>query len=260
MRQDTVAKADAFPVSSFHQLVEIVAQMAYLNKDHLLFFRGQGQDYRRDSRASTFFPAIYRGPDPRRFITRKTVVSRFEHLSRAAEALCNRLDIEGMEGYEEVRRRRYVQWSILQHYEVCPSPLLDFTQSLRVACSFAYLAYGRGRGSGPIVAAFALPYITNRISNNSEHDIVNIRLLSICPPDALRPQFQQGFLAGTDEVTTGYKHRRELDFNRRLVAKFRLPPPEDRFSQRSIGILPQKALYPKKDPMKAICDEVKQEL
>ena len=35
------AKANAFPVSTFRALVEHVARLAYLNKDYLLFFRGQ---------------------------------------------------------------------------------------------------------------------------------------------------------------------------------------------------------------------------
>ena len=35
-----VAIANAFPVSTYRKLVERVAQLAYLNRDHLLFFRG----------------------------------------------------------------------------------------------------------------------------------------------------------------------------------------------------------------------------
>jgi hypothetical protein len=37
-----------------------------------------------------------------------------------------------------------------------------------------------------------------------QRDGKNVRLLSICPPDALRPCFQEGYLAGTGEVTTDY--------------------------------------------------------
>lgn len=70
---------------------------------------------------------------------------------------------------------------------------------------------------------FGFPYLTNRISFNSEHDIVNIRLLSICPPEAYRPHFQEGYLAGTDEITDNYERKIELDFNNRLIIKFELP-------------------------------------
>ncbi len=144
---------------------------------------------------------------------------RFDILRSAAKSLIDTFDREKITGAGEVARRSYIQWSILQHYEVCPTPLLDFTQSVRVACSFATLDPD---GPDSYIFAFGLPYITNRISVNSEHDLVNVRLLSICPPDALRPFFQEGYLAGTDEVTIDFGSKDELDFTRRLIAKFRI--------------------------------------
>ena len=73
--------------------------------------------------------------------------------------------------HAEVRRRRCIQWSILQHYEVCPTPLLDLTHSLRVACSFAFL---NSEDADPLVFVFGLPYITNRVSINSEQDLISL--------------------------------------------------------------------------------------
>jgi hypothetical protein len=67
-------------------------------------------------------------------------------------------------GHAEARRRRYIQWSILRHYEVCPTPLLDLTHGLRVACSFAFLSPGH---EDPLVFVFALPYMTNRVTINN---------------------------------------------------------------------------------------------
>ena len=61
INNDSVDKAQAFPVSTYRQLVEHVAQLAYLNKDHPLFFRGQSMDYRNRNNGSTFYPTIYRG-------------------------------------------------------------------------------------------------------------------------------------------------------------------------------------------------------
>ena len=69
---------------------------------------------------------------------------------------------------------------------------------------------------------FGLPYITNRISIDSEQDAVVVRLPSICPPEALRPYYQDGDLAGTDKITMEYASKDELDFNRRLIAKFQI--------------------------------------
>ena len=38
---------------------------------------------------------------------------------------------------DRLRRQRILRWSILQHYEICDTPLLDVTQSIRIAASFA---------------------------------------------------------------------------------------------------------------------------
>ena len=55
-----VGKAMPYPIKTYRQLVEQVAHLSYLNKDHLLFFRGQTQDYLNKAGASTFYPSIYR--------------------------------------------------------------------------------------------------------------------------------------------------------------------------------------------------------
>ncbi len=211
MRGHSVSKVDAFIVDSYQQLMEHIAKPAFFNKDHLLFFRGQDHDYRNKERSSTIYPSIYRGDR----VSRTELDIRFGVLKSASRYLCEVLESKDIKGWKDVRRRRYIQWSILQHYEICPTPPLDFTQSLRVACSFAFLSNEKG---DPYVFVFGLPYSTNRISLNSEHDIVNIRLLSICPPDALRPYYQEGYLVGTDEITIEYDSKDELDFNNRLVA------------------------------------------
>jgi hypothetical protein len=158
-----------------------------------------------------------------------------------------------IEGYKDVKRRRLIQWSILQHYEVCDTPLLDFTHSLRVACSFAHL---KNTSDKAYVYVFGLPFLTNRISFNSEHDLVNIRLLSICPPDALRPHFQEGYVAGTDEITFNYDRKTELDFNNRLIAKYEIHL-KGSFWGRGFHQIPENSLYPEGDPIKTLCAEIK---
>ena len=76
-----------------------------------------------------------------------------------------------------------------------------------------------------------LPQISGSISVSSEHGIQNIRLLSVCPPAALRPHYQEGHLVG-DYPTLGFAEKmenefHEVDFARRLVCKFRLAPDGD---------------------------------
>jgi len=251
--RDDVAKAKPLPVKSYRELMEHVAKLAYLNKDYLLFFRGQDHDYQNKAGASTVYPAIYRGER----VSREQLELRFDVLTSAANRLCIALKSEEISGHNDVRRRKLIQWSILQHYEVCPTPLLDLTHSLRVACSFAFLSDG---SSGAFVHVFGLPYITNRISVNSEHDLAIVRLLSICPPEALRPYFQDGYLAATDEVTSDYDSKDELDFNRRLIAKFKLTRRGASFWGSGFSALPKTTLYPRSDKVGELCETLKREL
>jgi hypothetical protein len=134
--------------------------------------------------------------------------------------------------------------------------LLDITQSLRVACSFAQLY---NNNNTAFIYVFGLPYYTNRISVNSEHDLVNIRLLSITPPSALRPYFQEGYLVGTEDITNEYSNKGELDLNQRLIAKFEIPN-NDNFWGNGFDKIPENALYPENDFIKEICDKIKDEL
>lgn len=102
---------------------------------------------------------------------------------------------------------------------------------------------------------FGLPYVTNRISSNSEHDLVLIRLLSICPPGALRPYFQEGYLASTADVTNEYEDKNELDFNRRLIAQFKIPA-QNAFWGRGLSRLRDDELFPPQDSIKNLCSSI----
>lgn len=244
-----IAGSPAYKVSTFRELVENVAKLSYLNKDYLLFFRGQGNDYKNRAGNSTFYPSIYRGD----YLSQSELNYRFEILKTLSKNLIKVFQDEDIEGYKELKRKKLIQWSILQHYEVCGTPLLDFTHSLRVACSFAHMDNENGNA---FIFVFGLPYLTNRISNNSEQDLVNIRLLSICPPEALRPYFQEGYLAGTEDITNEYESKSELDFKNRLIAKFEIPNDKN-FWGRNFKIIPKNALYPSKDKVLDICLKIK---
>jgi hypothetical protein len=247
-----VWKAPAFKVNTFRTLVEHVARLAYANPDQLLFFRGQDKDYQSKAGGTTLYPAIYRGDT----LAARELRHRFNLLEQASRLLVDRFGKARIEGHRELRQKGYIQWSILQHYEVVATPLLDLTQSLRVACSFSQL-----RSTDPTcyVYVIGLPYLTNRISINSEHDIVNIRLLSICPPQALRPYFQEGFLAGTSDVTTEFDSKTPLDFRNRLVAKFAIPRAKT-FWGPGFEQIPETALYPRADQVLELCKGLKADL
>ena len=252
IKENAVGTAEAYKVNSYRQLVEQVAKLSYFNKDHLLFFRGQDKDYKNKAGASTFYPSIYRGD----YLPRDKIQFQFNILKQASKLLVNKFENEKIEGHQEVKRKKYIQWSIIQHYGVCATPFLDFTQSVRVACSFAQLNEDDKNG---YVYIFGLPYVTNRISVNSEHDIVNVRLLSICPPDALRPYFQDGYLAATEDIAAEYDSKTELDFKNRLIAKF-LIPNNDRFWGKGFTKIPRDVLYPRDDKVGKICEDIKEQL
>lgn len=243
-----VAGGDGYSISSYRELVTTCAELAYLNKDNLLFFRGQGVDYRNRSEKSTFYPSIYRDD----YLRKREVEHRFDVLDQAAAILVDLLSKRTKQGAAELRRKKYIQWSVLQHYEVCATPLLDFTHSLRVAASFAQM---ENVNDHAYVYVFGLPYITNRISINSEHDLINIRLLSICPPEALRPYFQEGYLAATSDIEQDYDSKTELDFNRKLIAKFRIPM-DSSFWGGGFEAIPKSALYPENDVFNNICRDI----
>lgn len=252
-RDVPVWRVSPFPISTFRKLVEHVARLAYANRDQLLFFRGQNKDYQSKAGGTTLYPWIYREDA----LPIRELRHRFEMLDQAARLLADKFKTEDIEGHRELRRKRYIQWSILhQHSEVAATPLLDLTQSLRVACSFAQL---RGTDSACYVYAVGLPYITNRISINSEQDIAIVRLLSICPPSALRPYFQEGYLAGTTDVTFDFDSKTELDFRNRLIAKFEIPRAKT-FWRGGFEQIPETALLPKRDKILDLCNELKAEL
>ena len=248
----TVGKDPGFKINSFRELVEHTAKLSYENKDYLLFYRGQKNDYQNKAGVSTFYPAIYRGD----YLTQQELNFRFDLLNSASKLLIAIFKNRKITGSTELARKKYIQWSILQHYEVTGTPLLDLTQSLRVACSFALL---NNKNNSAFIYVFGLPYYTNRISRNSEHDLINIRLLSITPPSALRPYFQEGYLVGTEDITNEYISKGELDLNQRLIAKFEIPNTNE-FWSKGFGKIPLNALYPTDDIIEDICNNIKIDL
>ena len=247
-----LAKNTGYRVDSYRMLVEQVAKLSYLNKDYLLFYRGQANDHKNKVGKSSFYPTIYRD----KHLKQQELDYKFDKLYSASNILSGLFKNNKIEGQYELRRKKYIQWSILQHYEVTETPLIDITQSLRVACSFAQID---NKKETAYIYVFGFPYYTNRISINSEQDLINIRLLSITPPQALRPYFQEGFLAGTDDITNIYERKEELDLNNRLIAKFEIPNSKT-FWGNSFDSIPLNALYPDNDEIETLCKEISTDL
>jgi len=238
-------------IYSYEDLVKEIAELSYLNQDYLLFFRGQNVNYQY-GKLSTIYPSIYRGSK----ITKEELQYRFQLLDAASNMLKYKLSENSNKhiiGLKEILKIDKIQWSILQHYGVCDTPYLDLTHSLRVACSFAQQSCTQ---EFCYVYVLAMPYLSGRISINSEHDLTNIRLLSISPPQALRPYFQEGYLAGTEYTLADYDDKSELDFNRRLIGIYQIPNTKE-FWGSNFGRYDEKLLFPTNDEMQRICEGIK---
>lgn len=239
-------------VNAYRELVERVAELSYWNKDYLIFFRGQTFDYKNKAGNSSFYPTIYR-KDP---LTENDRLYQFARLREASKILRQKLMQQDIPGWKEVNRWEVIQWSLLQHYEVTSTPLIDVTQSLRVACSFAL---NQNKNEYAYIYMFGLPYMNSRITHNCEHSILYVRLLGIAPSIALRPHFQEGYLVGTEGITTDYTEKTELDMNNRLIAKFIIPNQQS-FWGDGFTTIPKSALYPENDRMNEICSGIKDNL
>ena len=246
----SIVRGNAIEVSSFYDLIMEIAELSYKNPDVMLFYRGQNNNYTKNSIA-TLYPTIYRADN------KVDINFDFKVLNEAAIKLINALKADDRidsEELKELKKIKLLQYSILQHYEVCKTPLLDLTQSIKVACSFAILNNKNDIG---YIYVLGLPYINGRISVDSEEYITNVRLLSISSSAAKRPFFQEGYLVQT-EFTSDIENNikmDELDFNRRLLAIYKFKNDQQFWGEeRPIS---ENALYPNDDIMKEICNKIK---
>jgi hypothetical protein len=260
---NTVVRSSAgHTVRTYVELAQKVAALQFLNREHVLLFRGQSTDYKNGSGLSTLKPTIFRARRPDRVPLRTTLKVRFSTLRKAEERLVILYDKEGFLGADRLARHRLLRWSILQHYDVCATPLLDVSQSLRVAASFAT----SGDSEEAFVFILGVPNLSGAITASAEASMQIVRLSSACPPSAMRPHLQEGYLLGeypeiSDISPSGRYQQSEMDFARRLVAKFKIH--RSRFWQgETFPQLTEKALYPtgSRDPLETIMQKLKEEI
>jgi hypothetical protein len=234
-----------FQVKSYLELAGRVAELQYRNQNYVLLFRGQSHDWKSDKGLTTLKPTIFRPLPSRDTVSDRVVERRFKTLIEGEERLAKGFQKLQKLGRQRVTRERLLRWSILQHYEVCATPLLDVTRSLRIAASFASL---KG-GSEAFVFVLAVPNLSGAITANSESGLQIVRLASVCPPAAIRPHIQEGYLLGEYPEMVGLTQARhyrafEMDFGRRILAKFRFNP-HTFWDDQTFPQIPEGALYPK---------------
>lgn len=247
-------------VSSYFDLAMKVAELQFLNRNHVMLFRGQAKDH-RSSRGTTLNPTLFR-LNGKRLPTPRILQARFERLKAAEAHLVHLYREAQLRGSDRVARHRTIRWSILQHYDVCRTPLLDLTQSLRISASFA------ARKNGPGTAYLYVLGVPNRsgaVTASSEAGLQIICLSSACPPEAVRPHMQEGYLLGEYPEVADYDRDSqypygEMDFGRRLVAKFKLNLGEF-WNSRNFPAASVESIYPSDfDPLLQITDRIKRDI
>jgi hypothetical protein len=254
-----VRKGRGYRVNSFLDLATKVAELQFRNRDFVLLFRGQAEDHQNAQHNTTLKPTLFR-PKSQGNPSQGVVIKRFQDLKQAERLLVQAY--QQKLGYGRLKRQRIVRWSILQHYQVCPTPLLDVTTSLRIAASFA----SSDADDEAFVFVLGIPNLSGAITASAEAGLQIIRLSSVCPPAAIRPHIQEGYLLGEYPEMSGYKQKElyasyELDFGRRLVAKFRFDP-KTFWKADTFPEVARKALYPSSevDPVRKIAEEIKKTL
>jgi hypothetical protein len=255
-----VRKDDGHLVRSYLELASKVALLQFRNRDHVLLFRGQAYDYKNSSDSTTIKPTILRSATKGKIPSDTTLKTRFEILQDCEARLSDAYVSYKFAGFSRLKRHQILRWSILQHYEVCRTPLLDVTQSLRIAASFASEPSGQDYA---FVMVLGVPNISGAVTASDEAGLQIVRLASACPPDALRPHVQEGFLLGEYPGLLGvaqmehYKHY-QIDFGRRLIAKFRFKPSTFWRAKDPFQKVGQRALYPNKnDPVFKIAEAIR---
>lgn len=245
-------------VKSFLELATKIAELHFRNRDHVLIYRGQPEDYRNKNKYTTLKPTLFR-PKEKWIPNSSTLIQRFETLKKAEQDLVRHYENADFLGIEQLKRHRILRWAILQHYEVCRTPLLDVTASLRIAASFGSIAHN-GQG---FVFVLGVPNLSGAITASAEAGLQIVRLSSVCPPTAIRPHIQEGYLLGEYPEMSAFDQKEqyshyEIDFGRRLVAKFCFDP-KIFWKRDTFPIVKENDLYPSlnHDPLYKLALEIK---
>ena len=259
-----IRESEGLFVKNYFDMMRLISTIQFRNQEYVLLFRGQKNDY-KERNLSSIRPRIFRklskSPASRAPALGDSLAKRFRKLRLAENYLIDSFRGRG-EAKQKISRQRIVRWSILQHYEICDTPLLDVSQSARIAASFASLDEQRKC----YFYIFGIPTISGGITASAEAGIQIARLSSMCPPEAIRPHLQEGYLLGEypelgdPEQAELYEHH-EIDFALRLIAKFSFDS-EVFWKDRDFPPVSKDALLPDqlRDPFQGTADEIKSRL
>lgn len=236
---DTIRASDPVPVATFTELSAHVAEIAAMNHTWMTFYRGQSQDWRNRVHKTTILPTLFRPPRGSTSLAASVRLDRAHRLEEAVLAL--RESWKGLRPPNPLWRFREYAVALLQHYGICPTPMIDLTTSLNVAASFARGDDGFGAG---VVYVIAMPYPHQTISLYPDQSLSLARLQALVPRGARRPQYQEGWLAGRLPISADKTEHDEAAG--RLLAKYALAEGEAFWDGGFLPILPA-TLLPKDD-------------
>jgi hypothetical protein len=243
-----VRASDGYEVKNFRKLNDEVALVTLNNKSHEMFYRGQVRDYKNNSakyfsdrtRKSVIMPSICR-PDKKVNGELKYSIRKKE-VQRRYRYLYNLIDYINSKQNFTLPYEHYM--SLFQHYEIAKTPLIDITQSLRVAATFALKKSKIG-----YLYVFGLPFPNQSISYYTDLGIILLKLQNVVSVNAIRPRYQEGYLVGNFPFSN-YKSN-EDDLANRMVAKFKLTNEDNKFWDKFFQPIPEEILFPKNDKLEA---------
>lgn len=218
----TIREREASPVHSFRELVRITSFLNVMNKNLTLLFRGQSDDF-------SLLPALERDhwdiPERScRVDLRNDRAYYWRKLRDVEQAVRDVLMTERMPRWRPFVNQPAARWAVIQHYEIWPTPLLDFTSSLRVAASFAL----EGERKNAFLYVVGVKNVRSDLMTLDDigaeaNSTLAVRLNAVCPPNAQRPHLQEGILIGRHPFTEHHVGDTEgNDASAILVAKLAL--------------------------------------
>jgi hypothetical protein len=251
VKPEEAAKAPLFPVKTYTELVSLAAKVSYGNRAMFPLFRGQRMEYLTCSSAprTKLQPSLDRPCCGDVRLKKEVRQQRIDALDEATEELKmtakKHFNIKNF----DIEHFHEISWGILQHYGILPTPLLDLTQSLHIACSFAALDNDTDTG---VVYMLGIEELSPAISFSYFNRSLVMRLSSVMPDRALRPLYQEGYLIAN--FPRSYWGDDKQDFSNRLLAKFSFNPHNKTFWDKGFGKIPKDVLLPKNDSMIALLE------
>lgn len=234
-----IRKSKGFKVNNYSTLLRCVAELGYLNPQFNILFRGQVQDHKNKKYGSTIYPSIFYDEFKE---MRKELFKNLDEKQKTLESNKKRISLhkENIPSRKAILSYPEFYYSLLEHYEFNKTQLINLTQSLRVAATFAL-----HKGTSGYVFAFGIPHPYGSISHFIDQDMVLVKLQNVCPPDAKRPHYQEGYLVGNFPFM---RNRRSGDnLARRLIGKYQLDNLDGNFWDSHFERVHEKVLYPDND-------------